>query len=357
MNKKTVTILIIALMLLLSICATSCSTSGTNTPDPYEEQIQLGYKYLSEMDYEQAIVAFDKAISIDAKRDTAYIGKADTYLAKGGDDMIANIDESLKVGYEVTQSEGIVDAYIRIADELVEAENYDAALELLQKGYEATENEKLKEKIAEVIDRMSSAFLKNLYSLFEAGNMDGVWSIMGTDEFNGIAAYVTDTEPVCYLPMSTIDAKSGNGVGIYKMQDKYYVEKSDVDYIMQDKYFVYYGDYADNMRSGHGIWLMIHERGNYKFEGQWANDKPNGEGKEFDTIRITEATYRNGLYNGDVTYIGDSTLHKFTCIDGVAPKVEELNDGSYIVANDINGGPIRIGHRVGSKYGVKGYEY
>jgi|GEM_PF-3832655 len=149
MNKKTIIVLIIAIAAALCICATSCSTSG-DTTDPYEQQIQLGYKYLSEMDYEQAIIAFDKAISIDAKRDTAYIGKADTYLAKGGDDMIANIDESLKVGYEVTQSEGIVDAYIRIADELIANEKHNLALELLRKGYDATGSELLKEKLEEL---------------------------------------------------------------------------------------------------------------------------------------------------------------------------------------------------------------
>ena len=47
------------------------------------EALELGEKYLSELNYEQAIASYRAAIEIDPKCADAYIGLADTYLAMG----------------------------------------------------------------------------------------------------------------------------------------------------------------------------------------------------------------------------------------------------------------------------------
>ena len=63
------------------------------------EQLNLGNRYLEEMDYEQAVVAFTKAIEIDPMSVDAYIGAAEAYV--GLDD----VDEAIIVlekGYELT---------------------------------------------------------------------------------------------------------------------------------------------------------------------------------------------------------------------------------------------------------------
>lgn len=73
-----------------------------------QEQLDLGTKYLEEMDYEQALVAFNTALSIDPKN-------ADAYL-------------------------GIVEVYIRTNE-------FESALKAAKEGYEATRDERLKEKI------------------------------------------------------------------------------------------------------------------------------------------------------------------------------------------------------------------
>ena len=45
------------------------------------EQLKLGNRYLEEMDYEQAVVAFTKTIEIDPQEVDAYIGASKAYAA------------------------------------------------------------------------------------------------------------------------------------------------------------------------------------------------------------------------------------------------------------------------------------
>jgi len=78
------------LSLILSIClALSLCSCGGQGPEPaaeaptWQEQYDLGIRYLSEGNYEEAIIAFTAAIEIDPKQAEAYIGLADVYTAQG----------------------------------------------------------------------------------------------------------------------------------------------------------------------------------------------------------------------------------------------------------------------------------
>ena len=64
--KRTVTLL---LALLLTFSLAAC---GEKTPT-WQEQYDLGQKYLTEGNYEEAILAFTAAIGIDPKRPEAYL--------------------------------------------------------------------------------------------------------------------------------------------------------------------------------------------------------------------------------------------------------------------------------------------
>lgn len=76
------------LPLFLSL-ALLCSCSQANAT--WQEQYDLGVKYLSEGNYEEAILAFEAAIEIDPKRAEAYIGLAETYVAMDDPDRAAEI--------------------------------------------------------------------------------------------------------------------------------------------------------------------------------------------------------------------------------------------------------------------------
>jgi len=71
----------------------------------FEKQMDLGHKYLEELDYEQAVVAFNQAIELEPMSVEAYMGLADAYIGMGNMDAAL---EALKVGYEITQSEEIL---------------------------------------------------------------------------------------------------------------------------------------------------------------------------------------------------------------------------------------------------------
>ena len=78
MNVSRVLSWLLTLALLLSI--TGCgSGSGENS---WQEQYDLGVRYLSEGNYEEAIIAFTAAIDIDPKRPEAYVGRGDAYWAQ-----------------------------------------------------------------------------------------------------------------------------------------------------------------------------------------------------------------------------------------------------------------------------------
>ena len=49
----------------------------------WQEQYDLGVRYLSEGNYQEAIIAFTAAIEIDPKQENAYIGLADAYIGMG----------------------------------------------------------------------------------------------------------------------------------------------------------------------------------------------------------------------------------------------------------------------------------
>ena len=79
-----ITILIITLILLSTVAILlfiNVSSSSKNTD--LQEQLDLGEQYLSELNYEQAIVAYEAAITIDPQSVDACLGLADTYIALG----------------------------------------------------------------------------------------------------------------------------------------------------------------------------------------------------------------------------------------------------------------------------------
>ena len=88
----------LCLGILLLLNGTACRSNLST----WQEQYDLGVRYLSEGDYEGAIIAFTAAIEIDPKRSEAYLNLANVYVELG--DLEAAIG-TLETGYEATGSE------------------------------------------------------------------------------------------------------------------------------------------------------------------------------------------------------------------------------------------------------------
>jgi YD repeat-containing protein len=76
--------LLLAAILLLSAC-------GQKAAGTWQEQYDLGKKYMDSGSYAEAITAFSAAIQIDAKKAAAYVALADAYVADGKADKAAEV--------------------------------------------------------------------------------------------------------------------------------------------------------------------------------------------------------------------------------------------------------------------------
>ena len=135
-TKKKRVLRFAAFLLLAAMLLTSCASAGRSTT---VSQLQLGQKYLSEMNYSEAIAAFTEAIRLDPNDIQAYLGRAQAYEAlekyeEARDDYTAVIEKAGEMPYTQAQ------AYVGRAeinetlDEPVSAElDYSKALSLLEK--------------------------------------------------------------------------------------------------------------------------------------------------------------------------------------------------------------------------------
>ena len=80
---------VMAVMVIILGLFTAC---GKSAEQQITEQLEIGNKYLTEADYEAAIVAFNKVITLDGKNTAGYIGLMEAYQKSG------NIDEAIQYG-------------------------------------------------------------------------------------------------------------------------------------------------------------------------------------------------------------------------------------------------------------------
>lgn len=84
-------------------------------------QLNQAVEYMMNMDYVQAEEAYQTALSIDEESERAYRGLADDYVAQG---RIADAEDVLKKGYEVTDSEVLLQNYCAtVLNDVVKALN------------------------------------------------------------------------------------------------------------------------------------------------------------------------------------------------------------------------------------------
>ena len=92
---------LICFLLVFVIALSGCSRKN-NANTAWQEQYDLGVRYLSDGNYEEAIIAFTAAIEIDPKRVEAYVGLADVYYATG--DTVQAEEVLSRIPTEVTDT-------------------------------------------------------------------------------------------------------------------------------------------------------------------------------------------------------------------------------------------------------------
>lgn len=167
--KKQISLYLILLSFLLCSCGqasvggTSGRRSGPDDGPTWEEQYDLGLRYLSDGNYEEAIIAFTAAIEIDPKRAPAYVGRGDAY--SGTAQKLTGQAEDGELPDEAVSSygsavadylaaldldESTAEVYRKAAEVYVTLGDLDSAVALLERGISATGDEDLQTYLDEL---------------------------------------------------------------------------------------------------------------------------------------------------------------------------------------------------------------
>lgn len=258
MKKKIGMIAAIVILILAAFLAPVIKQR--NMQKRFEEQMDLGNRYLLEQNYEAAVVAFGKAIEIDPRQAESYRKMAEAYVGLG---------------------------------------DYENAVLTLEKGYEFTGEESLREYQEEVIQMKErqerrAAVIQGLYEACLVSDEDGLYEILYGDEYRQMK---NEWEFPLFYP-----EQNGMALGIYQKG-------------------IYFGELVDGIREGEGKWYFPDEtvrKWRYRFTGSWKHDYPNGNGEE-DQIywndspgmeaegtehEIVRGSYRDGYADGEMSVTG-----------------------------------------------------
>ena len=318
--------------------------------EPESEEIRnaISYAYIKIAENTatsaDAVEAYQKSLMYNRTNKTPYWGVANIYEQLGDTD---NMMISLQTGYENTGDETMkqkIDA--------VEAER--ARIQAEEEAAAAEEAERV------ALEEAHSDTLQKLYECFEGEDLDAVKDMMRTEEFTDLADEVIGNNSFYHGTKTPEGSREGKGIAVY--ENGYY----------------YYGDFAGNMRSGHGILMRaVYSEssaiGSFVYEGEWSNDKPNGQSKctsnyYKDKIgasglskQVITGTYTDGLENGQMTLEGTpkgggTVKYSYTAENGVAKKISDEDSGvkgQYIIAKSGDGKSNLTSD--GSLRGVEGY--
>lgn len=143
MHRKVILFTLICVM-----CLSSCGEGAQGSS--WQEQYDLGVRYLSEANYEEAVIAFTAAIEIDPRQASAYVGRGDTYIASGEtQENLAAAQADYEQAVELDTANA--DAYLGMADVCIRRGDFDRVLEILREGLEKTGgDQRIADKLAEI---------------------------------------------------------------------------------------------------------------------------------------------------------------------------------------------------------------
>lgn len=112
-GAKSVIILVTCLVLIAAIGCTAVFVLAKNKGTTVEEQLILAEKYIDELDYEKAIVAYEKALEIDPMSIDAHMGIAEVYVVQ---EEYLQAFEHVNTVYELTKEEQYLDKMVEIEE-------------------------------------------------------------------------------------------------------------------------------------------------------------------------------------------------------------------------------------------------
>ncbi len=295
-------ICLIAVSLILLVLLSACSS----TPAQITKYMDLGEKYLVEMNYEEALVAYEKVIELDPKNFDAYEGIARAY--EGLNDF-AKAAETLKKGKEASigtnapsqeQKQKLLSWYDRLADEALENGDEDTALSCYSLILELDpDNQDASEKIEEYQRRKEAAeradeLSQEMEEQLAGEDYEAIYDLIESEQFQELTDMMDQLGDEDSMILDTENGKTG----IYRVESQY------------GSFMLYYGDYNGEIREGNGVWIGSSGDSYYCAIGSWSGDKPNGPQTVRECYpsrgsivkREIIGTAADGLWNGTVDW-------------------------------------------------------
>lgn len=257
-----------------------------------QEQMVLGQRYLDEMNYEEAILAFNKVISVDPKNVEAERNLAIAYKETGKTDKAAQSMTAIILQNENTEED------LDFMNELLSGlEDLESASALTEMVYTQTGDERFIRTLIAINGK------RNDFDAIERNINDAkMFKGMEDEYLVTIVQYYVDNQDlesmdklsqllekqeVCdstVLAISMWEQYMENGDdSVIKLLETYYSDEKDLPYINDDDE-IYIGVYDESgQRSGYGICfygsnVKPHSR---IYAGNWEKDLRNGQGRAY----------------------------------------------------------------------------
>lgn len=145
---KKYLIFIIAIVILLGtfVAVNAIDMQDTDAAS----QLKLGEKYLSELQYEEALIAFNNVLEIEPKNVDAKLGIAETLL------QTDKINEAISFLAEELEKYDDAGLYSKLAEIYENSGEYERAISLLNQAIDKTDDEEIKKTQKELLNKHMS---------------------------------------------------------------------------------------------------------------------------------------------------------------------------------------------------------
>lgn len=135
------------LSMIIFLSAVGCSSRSEMT---WQEQYDLGIRYLSEGNYEEAIIAFTAAIEIDPAQVGSHLGLADAHIGVGNaEQAVQTLTNAINI---VNDVESLQAKLVELVNSAIEQNNLDLAAELLGKTADNIDSSRQSELLRHYVD-------------------------------------------------------------------------------------------------------------------------------------------------------------------------------------------------------------
>ena len=214
--KKRVLIIVCSVLLIFVAAAGVLLIRNGLKQETYKEAIQTAEKYVAEQNYEDAIVAYENAISAVPDREEPYMGLADVYLIQ---DKVSLARSTLEKGYAATNSKSIYSMIQGIDNG-----------SLLINRFDQQQTKETMEKRGEL--GWNQAFLQRLedYTYTDYSDEYGGWPDITKVSKGEVKVVYDDFDPEKGLAMAIAKKALGNKYNYFNIIKKWvdkYLEKED----------------------------------------------------------------------------------------------------------------------------------